>query len=763
MMFAALVLERDPLTLERILTSGLWTWLQIVGALAALVVWGGGAVKLLAWRRRLPIFPSDRLMPLFWVLCLLFTVLYVGVGVLFLPEVLHPGQEPFAPWVPDAITWGLRAAGGLALLAFALNFLENLLQLRLRRIGALARLSFKEAIRRRVLYVFCGLLLIFLFANWFVRSKPEDQVRSSVQIVSFAMTILLLVSAGLVSAFSIPNDIKQQTIHTVVTKPVERFEIVLGRFFGYTLLMTLVLVILTTLSLGFVLRSTNPDAASESIKARDPVYGALSFETMNEVGEKNTLNPENVGREWDYRSYISGPTRGKPAQYAVWTFTDMPGKLAERKDLRCEFNLDIYRTTKGEENKGVTCTFLFETWRFRPRNAQVYNSDPRKNTPEGANALAEEYGYYEVGGKQITDYKTLFVDIPASILKNQRISRGDLQQVVAKHEVTVQELRKRAADLIQTIEPLRSRQAKAVLASAGGVSLGTSLLRRQQATLLGAGTGLMGGTASLEAVLPGIDPAQLRLTPEEEQGLLALEGQLSRSQTELYQAEEMLRQAREDESTLAELEKKGQARPPFRVRVRCDTRTQFVGMAKYDLYFRADDPQGGRDMAAFAWNFYKGSFGLWLRLCLMIGLSVFLSTELGGVISWLCAAVLYIGGIFRDFIESLARGGNVGGGPLESFFRLVKRENMNIPLEETTATKVATGSDVVFRWVVGRVMNLLPDIDRFDFTDYVANGFNIAVVTQDMLPAFLLLVGYLLPWAILAYYLMKAREIAGPN
>ena len=58
----------------------------------------------------------------------------------------------------------------------------------------------------------------------------------------FGMAPLLL------AAFSIPNDIKNQNIYTVVTKPVERFEIVLGRFVGYTFLMTLALLGMTVIS-----------------------------------------------------------------------------------------------------------------------------------------------------------------------------------------------------------------------------------------------------------------------------------------------------------------------------------------------------------------------------------------------------------------------------------------------------------------------------------------------------------------------------------
>src|SRR5207248_3967318 len=129
-----------------------------------------------------------------------------------------------------------------------------------------------------------------------------------VDIVFRTMTPLLLLSAALVSAFSIPTDIKQQTIHTVVTKPVERFEIVLGRFLGYTALLSLLLLVMTTLSLFYVLRDVNPEAATETLKARQPVYGTLHFERV----EGEYTNDEqivetkgvNVGKEWDYFSYV---------------------------------------------------------------------------------------------------------------------------------------------------------------------------------------------------------------------------------------------------------------------------------------------------------------------------------------------------------------------------------------------------------------------------------------------------------------------------
>ena len=59
------------------------------------------------------------------------------------------------------------------------------------------------------------------------------------------------------------------------------------------------------------------------------------------------------------------------------------------------------------------------------------------------------------------------------------------------------------------------------------------------------------------------------------------------------------------------------------------------------------------------------------------------------------------------------------------------------------------------------VLHVIPDVDRFDLTPWVAEGFNIS--GGQIFLNFLLLVGYLLPWGLLGYYLIKWREIANPN
>jgi hypothetical protein len=627
-MFAALFFERDPLGTKDLL-PGLLAYLQDAGGFAAvaLVLW-----LIYRFRPGRPEIEVDAQRGgvtriLFGVAVVAAAVSYAVYGVLKLVDATSAtGTGPAGARLAGIF---LAVAGGCCLFAIILPFIRDLARFRLRRIWALARLSFKEAIRRKVLWVFLVLLMVLLFACWFLPSSPTDQVRSYVQFVSFAMSVLLLLVAGLLSAFGIPTDMKQQTIHTIVTKPVERFEIVMGRFLGYTMLMTIVLAAISAISLIYVLRGVDPDAAKSSLKAREALYGDLEFE-----GTKDKNKAENVGREWDYRQYITVPKPQDPPQFAVWKFRDARD-LAKRNQVRCEYSFDIYRTSKGTINQGVFCTFIVQSWRFDPARKQEYESERRQrkaaNDPNADNELAKKYGYFEFPAKDVG--RSFSLDVPGGIFEHALQSDDALRQELAQRRIE---------------------------------------------------------------------------------------------------------------------------RAPVELRIRCDTRTQYVGMARYDLYFRADN-DGENDRARFVANYAKGQLGLWFRLCFVIGVAVAASTYLSGLISFILTLALYLGGLFKESIRVLARGDSIVGGPFVSSYNLALRNTAGA--QETTASyQVVEFSDEVVLWFFRRILNVLPDVDRFDLTDYVAEGFNIS--GGQLLITGLMMFGYLALCALAAYSLIKVREIA---
>ena len=123
-----------------------------------------------------------------------------------------------------------------------------------RRVWALARLAIQESIRRRVVVVFAVFILILLFAGWFLDPGSIDPARLYLGFVLTATSYLVLLLALFLSSLSLPTDIKNRTLHTVVTKPVRASEVVLGRIVGFTAVATLLLLVMGAISYVFVVR-----------------------------------------------------------------------------------------------------------------------------------------------------------------------------------------------------------------------------------------------------------------------------------------------------------------------------------------------------------------------------------------------------------------------------------------------------------------------------------------------------------------------------
>ncbi len=126
-----------------------------------------------------------------------------------------------------------------------------------RRTLAIALLAIQEAIRRRVLIGFAVFVLVMLFAGWYLDVKSDSPARLYLSFVLTSSNYLVLILALFLSAFSLPADIKNRTIYTVVTKPVRSLEIVLGRILGFTAVGTLLLIGMCLMSYIFVVRGVS--------------------------------------------------------------------------------------------------------------------------------------------------------------------------------------------------------------------------------------------------------------------------------------------------------------------------------------------------------------------------------------------------------------------------------------------------------------------------------------------------------------------------
>ena len=238
-----------------------------------------------------------------------------------------------------------KAAGPGRFIRGLLSCLYEIITLSPRRIFALTTLTFKEAVRRKALLVFVLFAILFMFAGWFIEAsddRPDLAIKNYVSFVLTTITWLVLPVMLLLSCWGIPLDIKDRALHTVVTKPTTRLEIVIGRFLGYSIVGTIVLLAMSSVGYVWIIRQTPEKYRSEYLVCRVPVFGELSFlDREGTVSEKGI----NVGDVWEYRSFIHGGTRAR----AIWKFPNFSSRYLVDDKLVLESHFEAFRTYKGKD------------------------------------------------------------------------------------------------------------------------------------------------------------------------------------------------------------------------------------------------------------------------------------------------------------------------------------------------------------------------------------------------------------------------------
>ena len=98
---------------------------------------------------------------------------------------------------------------------------------------AIAQQTLREALRRRVMWVFLiiGVFLITLGPVFgFLSPKDSQTVLRSLGLAAILLAGLFITIVTCI--YLIPVEIERRTIYTVLSKPVQRYEFVLGKFLG---------------------------------------------------------------------------------------------------------------------------------------------------------------------------------------------------------------------------------------------------------------------------------------------------------------------------------------------------------------------------------------------------------------------------------------------------------------------------------------------------------------------------------------------------
>ena len=120
----------------------------------------------------------------------------------------------------------------------------------LRRLSVLAGHTFTQLVRMKVFYFLMVFSLIIFVVGFVFSSVSPDAELKLVKDTSFGVMQIFGVLFGVVGmALLLPKDIEDRTLYTILTKPVRRYEYLLGKYFG------ILLVLLVSLALMDVMAS----------------------------------------------------------------------------------------------------------------------------------------------------------------------------------------------------------------------------------------------------------------------------------------------------------------------------------------------------------------------------------------------------------------------------------------------------------------------------------------------------------------------------
>ena len=181
-------------------------------------------------------------------------------------------------------------------------------------IRAVAINTIKQALRMKVAVVFTILLLVLLPVLGFTATGDETLKGRLQTFVSYALSLtsfLLSLLTIIVSIYTLTSDIEQRQIFTVITKPIRRYQLILGKLLGVIVLDVILLCLFSAVIYTITIytpKFTKP-SEEELIEAKNGFFTARASlnvpvedvtkevtDRYNELYSKGEL-PENVPRD----------------------------------------------------------------------------------------------------------------------------------------------------------------------------------------------------------------------------------------------------------------------------------------------------------------------------------------------------------------------------------------------------------------------------------------------------------------------------------
>lgn len=568
----------------------------------------------------------------------------------------------------------------------------------LRRTFAIAWLMIQESIRKRVvLAVLITFAVLLLGGGWFVGAGADNPAKVYLSFVLGISQLLTVVMSIFLATLSLPADMKNKTIYTVVTKPVRSSEIVLGRVLGFAAIGTVVLLLMAVPSYFFVIRGVAHThiVQAESVtnvygSGKDPIAqkGVVSKanDHLHTFEIKADANEAETTLEQGHRHRVKRIPDDTPNDKSDDKFEIGPPleQLQARVPIYGKLN---WRDQQGKEGAGAQAgVSVGQEWSYR---RYIAGGSPAQAIYTFENITRENFPpeIYKDGiplELTIRVFRTYKGDIEKNVLGSISLRNPNLAS------------NKRSAPFYKRIKEFET------------------------------------DTFTI--------PFKVARLPDETS--VNTTGREQRVVGDYDLFDDLCDNGRLD------------------VIIKCEDPSQYYGVAQADVYIRAANrPFYLNYIKCFASIWLQMiivvSFGVFFSTFLSgpVAFIGTISTLVVGFFIHFIQEVVY--GMFNKQDDLAYK----GGGPIESMIRIVTQQNIQTDLEANpTVTFVIQTIDKGFAVLLYATTFVVPNFNDFDTSKYLALGYNIDAVVLFTL--ILKALAYTIGTTIIAYFILKTREVA---
>jgi hypothetical protein len=182
----------------------------------------------------------------------------------------------------------------------------------MQQILVIAKQTFKEAVRNKILFVFIILGVIAICCSVFmpVVGDGSEKVKIVESMCFRSITFFGTLAAILLSASSIPTDIDNKVLGTITAKPVQRTNIIFGKIIGFVYIIGVLLLIMGSISYALIRYTALKQSSqgSRGLLARekfDPVDLQVTGDSARKIGNVSWIKGGKGASVWKFKGLSS--------------------------------------------------------------------------------------------------------------------------------------------------------------------------------------------------------------------------------------------------------------------------------------------------------------------------------------------------------------------------------------------------------------------------------------------------------------------------